>query len=67
MIFESNFFNDIQIHNYLWSLNQSFNNIPLIIAASKGYQKIFNHLLSQPNIDINCKDIVIYHFSYNYN
>ena len=32
---------------------------PLILAAKNGHTKIIDHLLSQPNIDVNCKDVLI--------
>ena len=38
---------------------QSFNYSPLISAAYEGYIEIIDRLLSQPNIDINIKNILI--------
>lgn len=36
-----------------------FNHTALIYAAFNGYTNIVDHLSAQPNIDINCKDILI--------
>ena len=42
---------------YLWNLTRIFNSTPLILAAGKGHSEIVETLISQENIEINCKDI----------
>lgn len=43
-----------------------FNNTPLIWAAKLGNADIVEHLLSQPTIDINSKNILILKHSQNF-
>ena len=62
--FKSNVFDYISIYNHFWNLNQSFHDTPLICAAREGHIEIFDYLLSQPNIDINCRDILIQKYSF---
>ena len=50
---------DIWFFNHFWNWNQSFNYTVLIYAASKGHIEIVDKLLSQQNIDINYKSILI--------
>ena len=57
MPFKSNFFHDIEILNDSWNLTQTFNDTPLIRAALLGQTEVVRLLLSQPGIDISCKDI----------
>ena len=56
--------NLISISNHFWNWNQSFNWTPLICSAANGHTEIVNYLLSQPNIDINCKNILIQKHSF---
>ena len=48
----------ISISNHFWNWKQSFNNSPLILASAIGNTEIVDHLLLQPNININIKDIL---------
>ena len=43
--------------NHLWNLIPIFFCTPLILASEKGHTEIAQLLLSQPGIDINCKNI----------
>ena len=53
--------------NHFWNLIRLFDSTPLIIAASKGNIEIVQLLLSQPNIEINCKDISIRKYLFHLN
>ena len=44
--------------NILWNFFVYFNFTPLIMAFEEGQIEIAHQLLSMPNIDINCKDIL---------
>ncbi|KAK8836265.1 hypothetical protein M9Y10_039898 [Tritrichomonas musculus] len=56
--FKIYFFHDIQIFSFL-EFNRIFNWTPLMYAAYKGCTEIVQLLLSKPNIEINCKSILI--------
>ena len=46
--------------NYFWNCIFIVNQTPLICASSHGYTEIVQLLLSQPNIEINHRDIAFY-------
>ena len=50
-------FHWISILTYIWNWISIFNNTPLICASSNGHTEIVQLLLSQPGIEINCKNI----------
>ena len=52
-------FHGISIWHHLWNGIPMCNNTPLILASLNGHVQIVQLLLSQPGIDINCKDIWI--------
>ena len=57
MSFKSNFFHDIEILNDSWNLTQTFNESPMFLAAANGHTEIVRLFLSQPGVDVNCKNI----------
>ena len=57
MTFKTNIFHFIKQKKDLWNLTRTFNNTPLIVAASNGHSAIVETLLSQEGIEINSKDI----------
>ena len=59
MIFKSYFFSWNSILNHFWNLISVFNSTPLIVASLEGHTEIVQLLLSQREIEINCKDILI--------
>ena len=59
MKFKINFLMTFKIIKYLWNFNRIFNWTPLIHSAYEGHKDIVKLLLSQPGIEINCKNFLI--------
>ena len=57
--FQTYFFYFISIFNHLWNWIPICNYTSLICASKEGHTQIVQLLLSQPGIEINCKDIWI--------